>query len=643
MNNTGRRDGAGNLLLLEALKLPDDLHDLTPAQLETLAIEIRSFMLQTVADTGGHLAPSLGVVELALALHSTFDSPRDRVIWDVGHQCYVHKILTGRRDLFHTLRRPGGLSGFPRISESRHDPFGTGHASTSVSAALGLALARDRDRRKEKHRVIAVIGDGALTGGMAYEALNFAGHIKTDLLIVLNDNKMSISRNVGAMSDYLQRLRTDPNYSRLKGEFEKTLRRVPLVGGPVVSSARRLRGGLKYLLMPGVLFEELGLTYFGPVDGHNLRSMKNVLERVAGLKGPILVHVLTEKGKGYRFAEKSPERFHGIGPFDLNNGRTLKPKKTPTYTEVFSRTLVNLAAVDEKIVALTAAMTSGTGLERFSLSYPKRFFDVGIAEQHGVTMAAAMSAGGLRPVMAIYSTFLQRAFDQLIHDVSLQNLPVVLAVDRAGIVGEDGETHQGLFDLSYLRLIPNMAVLAPRNEDELQHALCAALYASSGPAALRYPRANGEGVKLTPPRAWPWGKGVLLREGEDLLIIAAGTVANAADEAAEKLFWRGVRAAVIDARFVKPLDEELITAWAQRCRRVITVEENILAGGFGSAVGELLARKALTCPLLHLGIGDHFVEHGPRSLVLKQYGLDADGIYRSALTFARSGAAKGSR
>ncbi len=639
MKHTGRRDG--NKSLLESLNLPNDLHDFSPAQLAELATEIRTFMLKTVAGTGGHLAPSLGVVELALALHSTFNSPRDRIIWDVGHQCYVHKILTGRRDRFHTLRRPGGLSGFPRLSESEHDPFGTGHASTSVSAALGLALARDH--YGEKHRVIAVIGDGALTGGMAYEALNFAGHAKTDLLIILNDNKMSISRNVGAMSDYLQRLRTDPNYSRLKGEFEKALRRVPLVGEPVISSAQRLRGGLKYLLMPGMLFEELGLTYLGPVDGHNIRSMKNVFERAARLRGPILLHVITEKGKGYSFAEKSPERFHGIGPFDLQNGQARKHKKPPSYTEIFSRALVDLATADEKIVAVTAAMTAGTGLEHFSLTFPKRFFDVGIAEQHGVTMAAAMAAGGLRPVMAIYSTFLQRAFDQLIHDVSLQNLPVVLAVDRAGIVGEDGETHQGLFDLSYLRLAPNMAVLAPRNEDELQHALHTAIYASPGPAALRYPRAYGEGVPLTEPQAWPWGKGILLREGEDILIVAAGTVTNAAFKAAEMLYWQGIRAAVIDARFVKPLDEELIMTWARRCRRVLTVEENILAGGFGSAVGELLVRKALVRPLLHLGIGDRFVEHGPRNLVLERLGLDAGGIYRSALAFANRSTAEGSR
>lgn len=641
MKDSGFPDEEMEAGLLGSLDLPADLHSVNPDQLEALAEEIRTYMVKTVADTGGHLAPSLGVVELTLALHSTFHSPRDRIIWDVGHQSYVHKILTGRLDRFHTLRRHGGLSGFPRPSESEHDPFSTGHASTSISAALGLALARDR--RGEKHHVIAVIGDGALTGGMAYEALNHAGHVKTDLLVVLNDNKMSISSNVGAMSAYLQRLRSDPKYSRLKGGVESALRRVPLVGGPVVDTAQRLRGGLKYLIMPGMIFEELGLTYLGPVDGHNLKAMRSVFKRAARMKGPILIHVLTEKGKGYSFAEESPERFHGIGPFDLQNGRALGRKKSPSYTEVFSRTLASLAVEDEKIVAVTAAMASGTGLDRFALSFPRRFFDVGIAEEHGVTLAAALAAGGLRPVVAVYSTFLQRAFDQLIHDVSLQNLPVVLAVDRAGIVGEDGETHQGLFDLSYLRMIPNMAVLAPRNEDELQHALYTALYSSPGPAALRYPRANGEGVELTEPRAWPWGKGELLREGEDLLIVAAGTVTGAASEAAEKLFWQGVRAAVIDARFVKPLDEELIAAWARRCRRVLTVEENVLAGGFGSAVGELLEKKAIVCPLLRLGIGDRFVEHGPRSLILKQHRLDAEGIYRSALAFSRRHAAEGSR
>ncbi|MGB4682552.1 MAG: 1-deoxy-D-xylulose-5-phosphate synthase [Dethiobacteria bacterium] len=618
------------------LKLPEDLKNLSIAELKELAAEIRQYMIRTVADTGGHLASNLGVVELALALHSTFDSPRDRIIWDVGHQSYPHKLLTGRWDRFPTLRRYGGLSGFPKPSESEHDPFGTGHSSTSISAALGLALARDF--YGENYRVIAVIGDGALTGGMAYEALNHAGHVKADLIVVLNDNKMSISSNVGAISDYLGRIRSDPKYSRLKAEFEQLMNRVPLVGKKMVESAERLRGGLKYLLTPGMIFEELGLTYFGPVDGHNIAALKRTLRQAARMKGPVLVHVLTEKGKGYPHAEAAPERFHGIGPFDLGNGLPRSKKKYPTYTEVFGKTMLKLAAADPKIVALTAAMAGGTGLSRFAELYPQRFYDVGIAEQHAAGLAAALAAGGLKPVFAVYSTFLQRAYDQLVHDICLQNLPVVLAVDRAGIVGEDGETHQGIFDLSYLRSIPGMAIMAPCNEDELQHMLYTALYGAPGPAALRYPRDKGEGVPLSEPRLLPWGKGELLREGKDLLIVAAGTVANAALAAADRLAREaGIDAAVINARFVKPLDEELILQWARRCGRLLTVEESILAGGFGSAVLELLAERGLALPVSRLGIDDRFVEQGPRELLLSLYGLDAEGIYREALSFTRVG------
>lgn len=618
------------------LKLPEDLKNLSIAELKELAAEIRQYMIRTVADTGGHLASNLGVVELALALHSTFDSPRDRIIWDVGHQSYPHKLLTGRWDRFPTLRRYGGLSGFPKPSESEHDPFGTGHSSTSILAALGLALARDF--YGENYRVIAVIGDGALTGGMAYEALNHAGHVKADLIVVLNDNKMSISSNVGAISDYLGRIRSDPKYSRLKAEFEQLMNRVPLVGKKMVESAERLRGGLKYLLTPGMIFEELGLTYFGPVDGHNIAALKRTLRQAARMKGPVLVHVLTEKGKGYPHAEAAPERFHGIGPFDLGNGLPRSKKKYPTYTEVFGKTMLKLAAADPKIVALTAAMAGGTGLSRFAELYPQRFYDVGIAEQHAAGLAAALAAGGLKPVFAVYSTFLQRAYDQLVHDICLQNLPVVLAVDRAGIVGEDGETHQGIFDLSYLRSIPGMAIMAPRNEDELQHMLYTALYGAPGPAALRYPRDKGEGVPLSEPRLLPWGKGELLREGKDLLIVAAGTVANAALAAADRLAREaGIDAAVINARFVKPLDEELILQWARRCGRLLTVEESILAGGFGSAVLELLAERGLALPVSRLGIDDRFVEQGPRELLLSLYGLDAEGIYREALSFTRVG------
>lgn len=624
------------------MKLPEDLKNLKIAELEELAAEIRNYMIRTVADTGGHLAPNLGVVELALALHSTFQSPRDRIIWDVGHQSYPHKLLTGRWDRFPTLRRYRGLSGFPKPAESEHDPFGTGHSSTSISAALGLALARDF--YGGNYKVIAVIGDGAFTGGMAYEALNHAGHVKTDLIVILNDNKMSISSNVGAMSDYLGRIRSDPKYSRLKAEFEQMLNRVPLVGKKMVESAERLRGGLKYLITPGMIFEELGLTYFGPVDGHNIAALKRTLRQAARMKGPVLVHVLTEKGKGYHYAEAAPERFHGIGPFDLDNGLPRSKKKSLTYTEVFGNTMLKLAAENPKIVALTAAMAGGTGLSRFAELYPQRFYDVGIAEQHAAGLAAALAAGGLKPVFAVYSTFLQRAYDQMIHDVCLQKLPVVFAIDRAGIVGEDGETHQGIFDLSYLRSIPGMAVMAPRNEDELQHMLYTALHGAPGPSALRYPRDKGEGVALKEPHLLPWGQGELLREGKDLLVAAAGTVANAALAAAERLFnEEGIDAAVINARFVKPLDEKLILEWAARCGRLLTVEENTLVGGFGSAVLELLSKRGLVLPVRRLGIDDRFVEQGPRSLVLSLYGLDAEGIFREALSLAGAGAPGGAR
>jgi 1-deoxy-D-xylulose-5-phosphate synthase len=610
------------------LKLPEDLKNLKIAELEELAAEIRNYMIRTVADTGGHLAPNLGVVELALALHSTFQSPRDRIIWDVGHQSYPHKLLTGRWDRFPTLRRYRGLSGFPKPAESEHDPFGTGHSSTSISAALGLALARDF--YGGNYKVIAVIGDGAFTGGMAYEALNHAGHVKTDLIVILNDNKMSISSNVGAMSDYLGRIRSDPKYSRLKAEFEQMLNRVPLVGKKMVESAERLRG--------------LGLTYFGPVDGHNIAALKRTLRQAARMKGPVLVHVLTEKGKGYHYAEAAPERFHGIGPFDLDNGLPRSKKKSLTYTEVFGNTMLKLAAENPKIVALTAAMAGGTGLSRFAELYPQRFYDVGIAEQHAAGLAAALAAGGLKPVFAVYSTFLQRAYDQMIHDVCLQKLPVVFAIDRAGIVGEDGETHQGIFDLCYLRSIPGMAVMAPRNEDELQHMLYTALHGAPGPSALRYPRDKGEGVALKEPHLLPWGQGELLREGKDLLVAAAGTVANAALAAAERLFnEEGIDAAVINARFVKPLDEKLILEWAARCGRLLTVEENTLVGGFGSAVLELLSKRGLVLPVRRLGIDDRFVEQGPRSLVLSLYGLDAEGIFREALSLAGAGAPGGAR
>ena len=620
------------------LKLPEDLKGLKTGELEELAGVIRRYMIRTVADRGGHLAPSLGVVELAVALHSTFQSPRDRIIWDVGHQSYPHKLLTGRWERFPTLRRYGGLSGFPKPSESAHDPFATGHSSTSISAALGLAAARDF--KGEKHKVIAVIGDGALTGGMSFEALNHAGHLKKDLTVILNDNKMSISSNVGAMSAYLARIRSDPKYHRVKEEFEQRARQVPLLGDKMVHSAERLRKGLKSMIMAGGIFEELGLTYFGPIDGHNIDALKSAFRYTKRVKGPILIHVITEKGKGYRYAEASPERFHGIGPFDLQNGLPHGKKSAPTYTEAFGETLVQEADKNPDIVALTAAMASGTGLNRFAELYPERFYDVGIAEQHAVGMAAALAAGGLQPVVAVYSTFLQRAYDQLLHDVCLQKLPVIFAVDRAGVVGEDGETHQGLFDLTYLRSAPHMTIMAPRHEEELRQMLYTALERRRGPVALRYPRGKGFGVPPGKLSLLPWGKAELMREGKDLLIAAAGVCAEAAIKAAEQLSAAGIEAAVINARFIKPLDEEIFLKWAQRCGRVLTVEENSIVGGFGSAVLELMADHNLALPVKRLGFKDTFVEQGPRELLLSLGGIDQKGIFRAALSLTGAAVAE---
>lgn len=618
--------------LIKTLKLPDDLKSLSQVQLEQVAAEVRDYMIRTVADNGGHLSASLGVVELAVALHSQYSSPRDRIIWDVGHQSYPHKLLTGRWDQFPTLRRHEGLCGFPNPKESEHDAFLTGHSSTSISAALGLAQAREL--RGESHKVIAVIGDGALTGGMAYEALNHAGHIGANLLVILNDNKMSIGSNVGGMSAYLGRIRSDPKYSRLKKDFEHFVSRLPMVGKRLVDTAEKLKGGLKYVIMPGMIFEELGFTYFGPIDGHNIGSVKYILQQADKMQGPVLVHVVTEKGKGYHFAEKSPETFHGVGPFDLKNGLPLKKKKRFTYTDIFGSTIVELARKNEKIVAITAAMKTGTGLSKFSREFPERFYDVGIAEQHGVTMAAALASGGMRPVIAVYSTFLQRAYDQILHDTCLQKLPVVFAIDRAGIVGEDGETHQGLFDLTYLRSIPNMTIMAPANGNELQHMLNTAFQYDSGPVAIRYPREIIDGAELTEPEILPWGKGELLHKGDDLLIVAAGVTVNAALEAAEKLFWQGVKVAVINARFIKPLDEELLLSWAKKCGRVITIEENVLPGGFGSGILEMFEKRGLCLPVRRLGIDDHFVSHGLRSQMLSNSNLDASAVIKTVLSFA---------
>jgi len=620
------------LELLQKINYPSDLKKLTVGQLNQLSGEIRDFLIKTVSHTGGHLAPNLGVVELTVALHRIFDCPRDKIVWDVGHQSYVHKLLTGRREQFGTLRKLEGLSGFPRPSESRYDAFGTGHSSTSISAALGIAGARDL--KGEDYHVSAVIGDGALTGGMAYEALNHAGHMEIDLMVVLNDNNMSIDRNVGGISKYLGRLRSDPKYYRLKEELNGMMRRIPAIGDSVADSADRFKGALKYFLVPGIIFEELGFTYLGPVDGHDINSLLPVFYRARKMKGPVLVHALTKKGKGYSYAEEKPAFFHGVGPFNQENGIPESTKKALSYTEIFGNTLVKLAEEDERVVGITAAMSSGTGLNKFAEKFPERFFDVGIAEQHAVTFAGGLAGEGYRPVAALYSTFLQRAYDQVVHDLCLQKLPAVLAVDRAGIVGEDGDTHQGIMDISFLGHIPNLTLMAPRDEDELQHMLKTALHYGGGPIAIRYPRGAGEGVDLNEPRLLPWGKAEVMREGEDLLILAAGTMVHPSLKAAERMFWQGIQAAVINARFLKPLDEEVILNRAARCGRVITVEENILNGGMGSEFLELLEKRGFNIPVRRLGI-EGFVPHGPRNKLLEIYGLNEDNIYRSALDFCR--------
>lgn len=610
--------------ILKNINSPQDIRTMTYHQLEELAGEIREEIIAIVANNGGHLAPNLGVVELTLAIHKVFQSPVDRILWDVGHQCYVHKIITGRKDDFKTLRQFGGISGFPRPSESIHDVFGTGHSSTSISAALGLALARDL--QGESYNVVAVIGDGAMTGGMAFEALNHAGQLKKDMIVILNDNEMSIAQNVGAMSGYLARLRTDPVYTRGKEDLEMLLKKLP-IGSTLLRMGERLKDSLKYLLVPGMLFEELGFTYLGPVDGHDIRAVTTILRQAKSKNCPVLVHVITKKGMGYPPAEQNPDKFHGIGAFHIATGEEIRNSAAPSYTQVFGNTLVELAHRDEKLLAITAAMPGGTGLDQFSRVFPDRFFDVGIAEQHAVTMAAGLAAGGYHPVVAIYSTFLQRAYDQVLHDVCLQNLPVIFAIDRAGIVGNDGATHHGLFDLSYLRSIPNLVLMSPKDVNELQHMLATAA-AHTGPIALRYPRGSGPACMMDQElKVLPIGKAEVIQEGSDATLVAIGSMVHVAEAAAKILEDRGIEATVINARFIKPLDEECILHYASLSGNLFTLEENVLEGGFGSAILELLAtRDVKGIQTYRFGIPDTFVEHGSAELLLARYGLNVEKV-----------------
>lgn len=614
--------------LLEKIHEPKDLRGLDFPKLKTLAQEIRQEMIDVVSKNGGHLASNLGVVELTLALHRTFESPRDVIVWDVGHQTYVHKLLTGRLSRFETIRQYNGLSGFPKRAESPYDCFETGHSSTSISAAVGFAKARDV--LKQNHHVVAVIGDGAMTGGMAYEALNHAGQSKTDMIVVLNDNEMSISPNVGAMSSYLNRLRTDPRYDKRKEEIEYFLKRIPGIGSQVAKMAAKAKDSLKYLLVPGLIFEELGFTYLGPIDGHDQALVEQVLDQAKHKKGPVLIHVVTRKGKGYKPAEKNPDIFHGVGPFDMETGERTKLSTPPAYTAVFGETLSLLAKEDPKIVAITAAMPSGTGLNLFARQYPERFYDVGIAEQHAVTFAAGLALGGLKPVVAIYSTFFQRAFDQVLHDVCLQKANVVLAVDRAGIVGDDGPTHHGVFDISFFRIIPNLVIMAPKDENELRHMLYTALQ-YNGPVALRYPRSVGLGVKLDETlKEIPLGKAEVLRQGKDVTLIGIGPITHVCLQAAQELRHRGVDAAVINLRYINPLDRELLVHYARLTKRFITIEDQVLKGGMGSAVLELLEEEGIEGVAFERLGYEGFVEQGPIPQLHKVHGISVKGILQAA-------------
>lgn len=623
--------------MLDTINSPDDLKKLSVEQLPALAEEIRRFLLATISKTGGHLASNLGCVELTIALHYCFNSPTDRIIWDVGHQAYTHKILTGRRERFPTQRQYLGLSGFPKRCESEHDAFGAGHSSTSISAGLGMAAAGDLQGRD--NRVIAVIGDGSLTGGMAFEALNQAGHLHKNLIIILNDNEMSISKNVGAFGAFVSRKLTGGYYRDLKKEMQGLLSNIPAIGSNILKFARKAENSVKGFLTPGMLFEALEIDYVGPIPGHDLPQLIDIMHNVRTMEGPVLIHVMTTKGKGYEPAEQTPDQFHGVGPFDPATGKGSSGKPgASSYTGVFGETLVRLAAEDERIIAITAAMPDGTGLTPFARAYPDRFFDVGIAEQHGLTFAAGLAAEGFRPVAAIYSTFLQRAYDQVFHDICLQKHPVTLALDRAGLVGDDGPTHHGVFDLSYLRHLPELTVMAPKDENELRHMLKTAI-SGNRPIALRYPRGAGYGVLMDRDlEILPIGRGELLESGDDVGIVAIGSSVYPALDAARCLRERGIRATVVNARFVKPLDKELIIEVARQTGNLVTVEENALQGGFGSAVLELLAGEGVyDVRVKRIGVPDRFIEHGGQAQLRKDLGLDGEGIAATVEAFLGRG------
>ena len=612
-------------MILERIKGAEDLKELSPDEIGILAQEVRSFLIEKISHTGGHLASNLGVVELTIAIFLSFHLPEDKIIWDVGHQSYTHKILSGRMEEFDELRQFGGLSGFPKRKESPYDSFDTGHSSTSISAGLGIAQARDI--LGKDYKVAAIIGDGALTGGMAYEALNNAGRMKKNFIIILNDNKMSISENVGGMSKYLNGLRTGSGYNDLKKNVADALERLPVLGAPIIDKIKRTKNSIKQLFIPGMLFENMGITYLGPVDGHNVQALCKVLKEAQKLDHSVLVHVLTRKGKGYGPAEKYPSRFHGVDPFDIATGKPLKEKQYPSYTQVFSRKICQLAREHKELVAVTAAMPDGTGLSAFAKEFPDRFFDVGIAEAHAVTSAAGMAAAGLKPVVAVYSSFLQRAYDQILHDVCIQNLPVILAVDRAGLVGSDGETHQGIFDYSYLTSIPNMSVMAPKNLWELRAMLEFAVD-YNGPIAIRYPRGQAyRGLKefMNPI---VYGQGEMLFEEQDIALLAVGSMVSTAEHIRDKLKARGFQCSLANGRFVKPFDARLVDRLAHGHTRIVTLEENVLQGGYGLAVTAYIHRRYPQIRVMNVALPDAYVEHGNVSVLRAELGIDSDSIIR---------------
>ncbi len=610
--------------ILDMINQANDIKKLKPQEYEKLAEEIRMFLVNHVSRTGGHLASNLGVVELTMALHLSLDLPQDKLIWDVGHQAYIHKLLTGRKDQFETLRQMDGISGFPKITESEYDSFDTGHSSTSISAALGLVKARDLS--KQNHKVVAVLGDGALTGGMAFEALNNAGRLKSNLMIVLNDNNMSISENVGGLANYLAKLRTNSKYTDFKASMENTLTQMPRIGKPLVNRLKRSKDAIKYFMLPNMFFEDLGITYIGPIDGHNINQMMEAFQAATRAKKAVVVHVITKKGKGYMLAEKYPSWFHGIDPFDIQSGKPMKADKGISYTKVFSDALVKNAMNNDKVVAITAAMPNGTGLSEFKKKFPDRFFDVGIAEEHAVTFAAGLALGGYRPVVAIYSTFLQRSYDQIIHDVCINNLPVVFAIDRAGITGRDGKTHQGIFDLSFLSHIPNLTVMSPKNGAELTEMLGFAL-TYPGPVAIRYPK--GEIYQGFEEQQAPieYGKSEVLKKEEDIAILAVGSMVKAGAELAEELRKEGKKATLVNVRFVSPMDRELLNTLAKKHKTFITLEENVRSGGFGQKVADYLCETGKQrIKHINISIPDQYVEQGSVGELYQKLGLDAESI-----------------